>query len=254
MPVAPARHLLAGDVVPAQSRCQRREDSILHGDIDDGALTGSLALVEGADDGAVEMHPAEKIAQRRPGFERRRILLPGDAHDAGHGLDGDVHAQVVPVRSRGAVPRAGGIDQPRVFLAQRRCADAVPVHGARREVLKHHIHFPRHALQGRLPRCGLDIERNALLARIEQGKGIAGRRRLAPSPQRLAERRLHLDDSRPRLRKQEPAVGTVVDLPEVERRHPGKRLLHELTSIGCVVNFAVSRWRNSHEPKVRRGR
>ena len=146
MPIAGARPLLAAEVVGAQRRGQRRKDRILHGDVDDGALAGSLAPVERTDDGGVEMHPAEEVAQRRAGFERRRILKSSNAHDAGHGLNGDVHAQVVPVRTDGAVAGAGGIDQLRIVLTQGRCADAVAVHRAGREVLQNHIHLPRQAL------------------------------------------------------------------------------------------------------------
>src|SRR5271163_3697952 len=51
----------------------------------------ALSLVEGGDDGAIEMRAREEVGDRRTSLHRRTVGKAGDADRAGRGLDGDVH-------------------------------------------------------------------------------------------------------------------------------------------------------------------
>ena len=74
------------------------KNRVLHGDVEDGAEAGARAAHEGGGDCRVEVDAAEEIAQRRTGLQRWFAVVTGDGHDAGHGLNGDVHGPVVAMR------------------------------------------------------------------------------------------------------------------------------------------------------------
>lgn len=112
---------------------------VLHGDVEHGTVTGTFPAHECRGDGGVEVDAAQDVAHGRTGLEGRLAVVTGDGHDAGHGLDGDVHGPVVAVRTRPAESRSGGIDEAWVDRGQGICADAVAVEGARREVLEQDV-------------------------------------------------------------------------------------------------------------------
>ena len=67
----------------------------------------------------------------------RPTVFAGNAHDTGNCLQGDIHAQIFPVRSCGdAITGAGCINQTWVRSAQVGCANAVFVHRAGSDVAR----------------------------------------------------------------------------------------------------------------------
>ena len=111
MTVAGSRHLLALGIETSDGGGKRGEHTILHGDIDDRALTGCSSAKKGGHNCRIKMGPRDKVGKRGSGFEWRAAFFAGDTHDTADGLERDVHAQVVSVGSVGiAVASAGGIN------------------------------------------------------------------------------------------------------------------------------------------------
>ena len=152
------------------------------------------ALVQRGHRRGVEVDAGEEIDHRRPGFQRRPVRHAGDADQAGHRLDRQIHRQIVAVGAGQAISGARGVDQPRVDLVQHLEADAEPVHHPRRKVLQQHVALLGHAKQQLLAALVLEVERDRALVRVEHRdrKGRALARRGAAA-QRLAVGRLDLD-------------------------------------------------------------
>ena len=239
-------------VVGAQRRGQRRQHGILHRHVDDGALPGLLAAVERRDDGRIEVYAAEHVTQGRSRLQRRLAVVAGDADDAAHGLHGNVHGQVVPMRTTASVARRRGIDQAWVFFQQRLRADAELVHGARTKVLKQYVRPLCQSDDQFTSRFRLQVDRDGLLQPVQHGEREALRTRRAS--QSLAQGRLDLDDPGACHRQQIAGIGPVIDLTEVEDSYALKRLLtHVFLQIVAAQKYATKRRKRAggrHGPRI----
>ena len=214
----------------AEVRGEGREHGLDHRHFDHPPTTGPLALVEGGDDGPVEVRARQEIGDRRTGLHRRAVREAGDADRAGRRLDGDVHGQVVALGTGEAVAGRRGVDQPRVQRHQHVGADAQLVHHARREILQQHVSLADQRLQQLDSARVLQVQRHRALVGVQhrQRQRRPAAHRLA-RPQWLPVRRLDLDHPGPGLGHQQAGVRTLVDLAQVDDRDPGQRrrtLLH----------------------------
>ena len=192
--------------------------SVLHGDIDDAALAGTLALVKRGHDGGIEMNAGAEIAQRRAGLDRRLIGIAGRIDDAAHCLHHQIHGGVVAIRAIFPVSRARPIDQSRIDLVQIRGADAEAVDDARREVLHQDVGARGQLAQQLAAFLGLEIERDRLLVGVQHRKREGGPAHVAAAAQMLAPERLDLDDLRAGHGHEEGRIGPVVDVRQIDHR------------------------------------
>ena len=88
-----------------------------------------------------------KSTQRRTRLHRRSLRITGDAHDPGSCLDGEIHRQVVTIRTGDTEAGSGRVHQSRVDLAQDLVADTQSIHRARREILQQDIGADDHLPQ-----------------------------------------------------------------------------------------------------------
>ena len=168
--------------------------------------------------------PDRKSTTAGPGLQRRPVGLAGDADQAGHRLDRQIHRQIVTVGTAQAISRARGINQPRVDLVQNLEADAEPVHHPRRKVLQQHVALRGHAEQQLLAALVLEVESDRALVRVEhRDRKCRAHARRGATAQRLTVGRLDLDHVRAGRRHQQGRVRTLIDLPEIEHRDAGQR-------------------------------
>ena len=80
--------------------------------------SGALALVEGRDDRPVQMGAGDEVRDWGPGLERSSALLAGRAHEAAHGLNGQVDGQLAGIRARATEAGSGGVDQPGIHRVE----------------------------------------------------------------------------------------------------------------------------------------
>ena len=221
--IARARRIAAKRVVGAEGRGEGGEHGVLHGHVQHGAGAGLRPAIEGRDDGRVQVDAAQDVAQRRARLQGRLAIVAGDADGAAHGLHGDVHRKVVPMRAGGAEAGTGGVNEARIRFGENIAPHPQPRHRAGREVLQQHVtplgEFDEqiHALRG------LEVDGDGLLVAVQHGEGVAGRAIGAPA-QALADGRFHLDDAGAGHRQQMAAVRAVVDLAQIEHRDAGQRL------------------------------
>ena len=171
------------------------------------------------------MHAGREIGHRDSRLDRRLVGVTGDARDAHHRLDREVHRRPVAVTAVVAVAAAARVDQSRVRGPHRVVANAEAIHHARGIILEHHVRDgdqPEELLAARL---GLQVQADAALADVERHERIPGAVCERPVTQVVAGRRLDLDDIRARLREQKPGIRAVVDLTEVENAEAVERQL-----------------------------
>ena len=175
------------------------------------------------------MDAAQEVHDRRTRLHGRPIREPGHAHHPGRCLHGDVHRQLVGVRPRQPITGARRVHQARIELVQDCPAHAQAIHHSGRVVLEQHIGRGGQLAQNRLALFGLQIQRDALLVAVQQSE--RNTRALAhrlPLPNRLAARRLHLDDECASLGHQVGRIGALIDLPEIDHHDPVQRAVASL--------------------------
>jgi len=190
----------------------------VHGDLDPLALAGALALHQGAQDAGAEMDAGQEVADGGAGLGWRPVGLAGRVGDAAHRLDGDVHGGEIAIGAVEPEARAAAIDQARVDLAEHVPADAQAIHDAHGEVLDQHIglghQFEEELLAARL----LEVEHHRLLVGVQHDQRPGLDLALAAAHD-VALRRLDLEHAGAHEAQRQPAIGSVVDLPEIEDEH-----------------------------------
>ncbi len=242
--VALARGRLAGGVALAQVDAEEVHHRLLLGDLHLLAHAGGLALDDGGEDADRGVQPRAGVGQAADGLGRRAVGRAGHAHGARHRLGDPLEALVVRVRPAAAEALHGGRDQPRVERVQRLPAEAEPVHRARAHVLDQHVGGLHQVEEHGAPALRLQIERDALLARVEQQEeprvlaALVGERGAAG----LAGGRLDLDDLRPEPRQHLGAARSRFVLGQVEDTNPVEGLGHdrEPPAMSCTPRTARS--------------
>ena len=136
-----------------------------------------------------------------PGFERRPVGLPGNAHDAAGRLRDHVEGEVVLVGSAGAKALHLRVDDARIDGVHHVVAEPQPLNGAGREILHHDIGAFRHVLDEIEPTLGFEVDGDGFLVGVEQQEipGVLALARAGlPAQQGAARfaalRVFHLDD------------------------------------------------------------
>ena len=191
------------------------------------ALPCAAAPVERRQNADGKQHSGTGITEGRPGFERRAVVLPGDAHDTAGRLCDHVEGEVVLVGAAGTKAFHLCVDDARVYGAHDVVAEPQALNGARREILHHHIGAPRHVLDEREPALRLQVDRDGFLVGVEQqeipGVIAFARRRTQRVAARLpALRVFHLDNlgAEPGQRLRTGWAG--LELGQVQNSHAGK--------------------------------
>ena len=114
-----------------------------------------------------------------------------------------------------AESRAGGIDEARVDRGQGLCADAVAVEGARREVLEQDVGVASQIAQQVATGIRFEVQGHGLLVAVQHHERVT-HERVPGSAHAFAAGRFDLDDPCAGHGEQVAAIGSVVNLPEVE--------------------------------------
>ena len=211
------RNGAAGAVVLIQHRGEAGIDRFDHRDLHQPANAGTGLFQQAGHQRAVEMRPAEDVHVRRARPQRRSVSVTGGAHDAGSRLHGEVHRQIVAIRTREAETGRGSIDHARIDFVQHREPDAQPVHHAGRVILHQCVGFQHQLAQDFLAFVGLQVQRDAALVGVQHrhrhGCFLAGR---GHQPQAFAAGRLDFDHIGAGLGEHEGGVRSLVELGEIE--------------------------------------
>ena len=104
--------------------------------------------------------PGAQVGHRQTGFDGAATALPGQAHDAGHGLEHRVIALSLGIGPRHAKAGAAYVNQLVVDGAQRGVVQAILAQIADRKVLQHHIGLCGQLAHHRLPLLGAQVHRH----------------------------------------------------------------------------------------------
>ena len=203
----------------AHGRGERRYRRFMHGDLDPLALAGALALDQRPQDAGAEMDAGQEVANGRTRLGRRSVGIAGGVGDAAHRLDGDVHGGKIAIGPVETEAGAAAVDQARVELAQHVPADAEAVHHAGGEVLDQHVGLGD-KLEEDFPAARLlEVEDHRLLVGVQHDQRPGLDLALAAAHD-VALRRLDLEHAGAHEAELQPAIGAVVDLPQIEDEHP----------------------------------
>ena len=195
-----------------------------HGHIDVRALPAGLRGAQRRGDGEGAVQPGREVRQRHAAFDGFAAGLAGDAHDAAHGLDGEVEAAFLRARAGLSVGRDRAIHQPGIARLQCLVAQAQAVHHAGTVVFDQHIDGERQ-LARQLQVTGVfQIQGHGALVAIERGEVLAvavGDRR--PAAQRVAAVRvLDLDHVGAHVRQQHAAERPRRHIANLQHRDAGQ--------------------------------
>jgi hypothetical protein len=200
------------------------EDRLGERHVDDLSLPGSIAVQEREEDADHAVQPAQRVAQREVRANGRLTGRAGDVTQPRHRLAHRCEASALSVGTRLAEPRDARDDQRRLALEQRLGAEAPALERAGPEVLHHDVTVEREAPRERLPRLGVEIERDAPLVPRQAPPPHAGVPiHAAPSADGIARERLELHDLGPEVSEHRARERARDELPELEHLHPVER-------------------------------
>ena len=90
------------------------------------------------------MYTAQEINNRGTRSHGWSIRYARHAHQPRSGLNGDIHRQVIPIRTRQTETGASAVNKFGIDLMQDRPANAQAVHHTRGEVFDHDVGFFNH--------------------------------------------------------------------------------------------------------------
>ena len=168
------------------------------------------------------MDAGQEVADGGARLGRRPVGLAGRVHDAAHRLDGDVHGGEITIGAVKPEARAAAIDQAGIELVQHVPAQPQPVHDADGEVLDHDVGLGHQVEKDLLAAGLLEVEHHGFLVGVQHDQRPGLDLALAAAHD-VALRRLDLEHAGAHEAQRQPAVGPVVDLPEIEDEHAVER-------------------------------
>ena len=246
---AEAARRLAGAEIFA--RLQRRDAEERPEDraVDMRALAGRSGPHHGREDHVSGVEPGREVADRHAALHGRALLLARHAHEAAHGLHGDVERALLGVRAGLAIAGDRAVDEPRIARLQLVVAEARADQRARPEVLDEHVRVLDQRVE--LGEIGLvlDVERDRPLVAVERGE-VAGEH-VIRAARALVQRRpaahavaavgaLDLDDVGAEIGEHHSGERPGGDLREFEDPEPLKRLCGHRRRSGHATSLSSS--------------
>jgi len=170
--------------------------------VDHLTLAGLGAMVERHGDAHDGVHGRQAVADGDAGARRRPVGLAGHIAQAAHGLADQTVAGALGIGTGLTEAGNAGHDQARVLLGQHVVAQAPLLHGARPEVLDHHVGLGDQLLGERLAFGFAQVQAHRLL--VAPDHRPPGRQALGQAAAPLAHgiahlRVLHLDHLGPEV-------------------------------------------------------
>ena len=205
--------------------------------VDELALAGSLAVMQGGQDGAAGVHAGHEIGDCDADLHGLAAGLAGHAHDPAHALDQKVVARPLGEGAGLAEPGDRTIDQAGVLAGQVVVGEPVLLQAAGLEVLDQHVAMADQPPgQGGALRLGdIQAERALVAVRREEIGAFAGllavwagQERRAPAAGIVAGAGpLDLDHVGAQVAQQLGAAGSRQDAGEIEDPQAVKRAGHD---------------------------
>ena len=195
-------NLVAGEA--GEDIRHERHGRLDHVDVDAAAGAGRLPREQRAEDAVTGVEAGELVRDRRPAHHGI-LRIEEQAEHAAQRLTDHVEGRPLAV---GTAPVEAGnraIDQTWIDLSQRREAELAALHHAGAEVLDQHVGAFDQIEQGLASRRILDVDDDAALVAVvaDEIRAVFPR---AEGPERIAGRRLHLDDVRAKVREQQACI------------------------------------------------
>ncbi len=188
--VAEAPRRAAGDEEALRLVRERRHLHVEEGEVDVLPAAAPLALGEGGEHRGGGVHAGEEVRERDADLHRRAVRLSRDAHEPADGLDEEVVAGAIAVRTALAEAADGAVDEPGVHGGEVLVREATAGEGADLVVLEHDVRPRGEAADEGLPLGAREVDGHRALAPVrarEVGR-LARRRPRAGEPGRSPTR------------------------------------------------------------------
>ena len=146
-----------------------RHHRLVHGEIDELALPGPVAVVQRRHDREHAVGAAQRIGQHAAQDARLAIEIAGHVGDAAEQVYRAVQAAGVFHRTRAAERAAGHHDETGIELADHVVAETELFQHTGREIVDHHVDLAGQTPHDVAPGRGRHVQRAALLRRCKSG-------------------------------------------------------------------------------------
>lgn len=151
MPKVTSTHRLSGERRGDERALVDRNERIYHGDIDETAMPGLIALAQREQRGDDAVKGWNEIPDDRAYHRGRTIGVSADVHESAFGLCDDIERCSSGFRGgASSKPADARVDQTRVFVQKRFITESQPLHRPGNEVLPHDVRdaheFPEYFL------------------------------------------------------------------------------------------------------------